>query len=494
MSEYRRLARHSSHYFLAQLAFMGASFISLPILARVLSKDDFGRLGLILLSVNLLTTFARLGIPQSIVRFYPEEAESGFEARRRYVSTVFWSAVLIAVIATAAMACLTSVVGSKWGGLDASFWFLGVLIGVEVAMAVVSETYRAQQKSVLVSVLRPSGRLAGLAGSLAFFFLISASLPSFVAGRTLALIAVVLLFLVPLVRSGDIGLPQIDWSKVRACVRYGLPLSLATSAGFFIDYGDRYVILLLRDAADVAAYSVPYDMLYFLTDALTTPLRMAIVPILFSLLAARENERASELLAQALRGVLFVAVPLGFGLWFLGHDILVVVASQKYADSYVLLPVLAPGIIVGGLNFLLVVGLMFQRRTGVIAAVTIGSGVFNLILNLLLVPRWGLLGAAWATLISYCLHAAVSYRLSSRFLALQLFPLSFARALLAAALMIVVLSVAEPLMSRGPLPLALLIILGVASYTAALLVLDTDVRRYARAALHQRRVAPSGVA
>lgn len=493
MSEYARLARHSSHYFFAQLAFMGASFISLPILARLLSKDDFGRLGLILLSVNLLTTFARLGIPQSIVRFYPEEAERGFEARRRYVSTVFWSAVLIAAIATAAMACVTSLVGSTWGGLDASFWFLGALIGVEVATAVVSETYRAQQKSVLVSILRPSGRLAGLAGSLAFFFLVSATLPSFVAGRTLALVVIVLLFTIPLVRSGDIGAPQIDWTKVRACVRYGLPLSLATSAGFFIDYGDRYVILLLRDAADVAAYSVPYDLLYYLTDALTTPLRMAVVPILFSLMAVRQNHRASELLAQVLRGVLFVAVPLGFGLWFLGRDILVVVASQKYADSYVLLPVLAPGIIVGSLNFLFVAGLMFQRRTGMIAAVTIGSGVLNLILNLLLVPHWGLLGAAWATLMTYCLHAAVSYRLSSRFLALRLFPLSFVHALLAALLMLLVLSIAEPFVPRGAVSLALLGTLGAGSYAAAMLILDTDVRRCAYAFFNRRRVVPPGV-
>jgi O-antigen/teichoic acid export membrane protein len=494
MSEYQRLARHSSHYFLAQLAFMAASFISLPILARVLPKEDYGRLGLILLSVNLLTTFARLGIPQSIVRFYPERAAAGAEAGRRYVSTVFWSAILIAGVATVVVPPCASLFPPSWGAVDSLLWFVGVLVGAEVVTAVVSETYRAQQRTALVSALRPSGRVVGLAASLAFFYGVSASLPSFLAGRVFGLVGVLLLFVAPLVRSRHIGLPRIEWPDLGTCVRYGLPLSLATSAGFFIDYGDRYVIQLMRGAADVAVYSVPYDMLYYLVDALTTPLRMAIVPILFTLLAAGESERASELLGQALRGVLFVAVPLGFGLWFLGRDILIVVASEKYAESHTLLPLLAPGIIVGGLNFLLVVGLTYQRRTGVIAAVTVAAGVFNLILNLFFVPRFGLVGAAWATLLSYVLHSGVSYWLSARFLAVRLFPASLAAALAASSLMVAVLWVSQPLVPHGLLPVALLITLGVATYVAGLLILDADVRRYARLLVRQRRLAPWGVA
>jgi len=126
-------------------------------------------------------------------------------------------------------------------------------------------------------------------------------------------------------------------------------------------------------------------------------------------------------------------MPIIFGIAFLGRDVIVLLASQKYADASPLLPVLATGILLGSVNFLLSIGLMFQRRTTVIAYLTIGAGLFNILLNVLLIPAHGVMGSAWATLITYLIYPFVSYRLSSRFMRLEFYPASLARSAMAAA-------------------------------------------------------------
>jgi len=481
MSHVETLAKHSSHYFLGQLAGILAGFVSLPILTRVLTKDDFGQLSLVVLSVNFLTPFVRLGIPQSITRHYATYAQAGAASERGYVSTLVLTSCGIA----AAIVPLFTGLGVITERLDDSVlsravWLIGPLLGAEVLLSVLAELFRAQLRSALSATVGVAARYAALGGSMLFFFVVARSLPSFLAGRALAQYVVVVLLMVPLLRSGLVGWCRLDVGVIREAIRYGLPLSLAASGGFFVAYGDRYVIRALLDSSAVAIYSVPYDLLQQIETALTTPIRMAVVPLVFAMLANDGPEEAATFLSQVLRGVLALMMPIIFGIAFLGRDVIVLLASQKYADASPLLPVLATGILLGSVNFLLSIGLMFQRRTTVIAYLTIGAGLFNILLNVLLIPAHGVMGSAWATLITYLIYPFVSYRLSSRFMRLEFYPASLARSAMAAAGMVGVLWLARHRVGTGALALVVLIPIGTLAYAAMMLLIEPQARRYAR--------------
>lgn len=489
------LARHSSHYFLGQLAVMAAGFISMPILTRVLTKGDFGQLSLILLSVNFLAPFARLGLPQSVTRHFAEYAGAGSESVRSYTSTILLCTTAIAFGLVAIFAVLAFAVAAlQWGGPWKCTSLIGPLLASEVALTVISELYRAQLRSFVTAALTVVMRYAALAGSLVFFFCISRTFFSFLAGRTLMQVAISIGFALPFIISGQLRLRPIDMNIVKEGVRYGFPLSLAASGGFFIAYGDRYVIQALLNSTQVATYSVPYDLVQQIETALTTPIRLAIIPIAFSMLAGGGIGKASAFLSDVVRGAIFLMVPIILGLSFLGRDIIVLLASDKYADSSQLLPLLSTGILLGGLSFLLSVGLSFRKRTSLIAVMTIAAGLLNIGLNAILIPLLGIMGSAWATLATYVLYLVASYRLSSPYLPVRLYPSSFLRAVVAALCMIAVLWAIRPNLGDSPLALLLQILLGTAVYAVAVLLLEPSARLYLSKLLKQRQIIPRAVA
>jgi O-antigen/teichoic acid export membrane protein len=492
MSQYRRLAIHTSHYMMSQIAAMIAGLISVPILTRILTREDYGRLSLLLLAVSFFTSFARLGIPQSITRYLPEYGKSGRESAHHYVSSVFlFSVASSTLIALAISGAGLLSKGSRWDPWSIYISLFGVLLCNEVLLSTLSEVYRAQQRSLFTSMIGIISRYSTLAASLLFFFLVSRSLVSFLAGKASIQTILICAFVIPLFRRGFIRFQKIDFSIVRQAIRYGLPLSLATAGGFFIAYGDRYVIQGLMSTVEVARYSLPYDIVQQAETALTTPLRMAIVPLVFTMMLNDGPEKASAFLSQVVRGVLLLIIPMIFGLSFLAKDIVVLLGSNKYADSSPLLPILSAGILLGGINFLLTTGLSFQKRTDIIAYMTIGSGIFNVLMNLVLIPLMGIFGSAWATLISYLLHLLISYRLSARYLRIRFHPISLMKSLAAATVMVAALFALDTFLPKGSYGLLCKLPLAVAVYGAAICALDKEVRAVASRIFRRVPLLPS---
>ncbi len=484
MSQYRRLAIHTSHYMMSQILGMIAGLISVPILTRILAKEDYGRLSLILLGVQFFVAFVRLGIPQSITRHLPEYSEKGQESN--YISSVF----LFSLTASFAISVVVAGIGSllrytRWEGWSIYVLLFGVLLANETLISTISEVFRAQQRSLLTSTIGVFSRYLTLAASLLFFFLVSRSLFAFLAGKAAIQILMLVVFVAPLFRWGYVRIQKIDFGIIKQAMRYGLPLSIATAGGFFIAYGDRYAIQSLLNATEVARYSLPYDILQQLEAALTTPLRMAIVPMVFSMMLNDGLERASDFLSQIIHGVLLLIIPMIAGIAFFAKDIIILLGSRKYEDSSSLLPILAIGILFGGINFLFTTGLSFQKRTDIIAYMTLGSGILNILMNLVLIPFMGVFGSAWATLLTYGILLIISYRLSSRYLRIRFFPLSLVKSAAASLFMLAILLLIDAYTPGGGFGLILKIPAGALVYTSLIFLLDVNVRSYALRALHQ---------
>lgn len=493
MSEHRKLVKHSLHYLIAQVGSILAGLISMPIFARILDRQDYGRLSLILISVNFLAAFARLGLPQSVARHLPEYSRGGPVRLRAYVSSIFQSSLAVALVTIVVLAVLGVVLrDSFWSDWSNYVVLLGFLLCNEIMFSVLAELYRAQQRSALTSGLILVVRFSALAGSLLFFFYLSRTLDGLLAGKVAAQAIGLAAFVIPLFVWGYVEVLKMDLSIVREGITYGLPLSIATAAGFLIAYGDRYVIQAMLDATQVARYSLPYDILQQVEAAITTPIRMAVIPVIFAMIAGRGLAATTEFVSQVIQGLIFLIVPIIFGASILAYDLVVLMGSEKYGDSSMLVPPLAAGILLGSLTFLFTVGLSYQKRTGIIALVTLVSGMLNILLNIILIPSLGVMGAAGATLITYLFHITVSYHYSSRYLHVHLRLDSAIRAICSAVVMGGVLWWATLHFPTGAFGLLLKIPLGIFVYAFTLFVIDSEVRAFLRGVVIRKRVLPTG--
>src|SRR5207249_1710635 len=96
----------------------------------------------------------------------------------------------------------------------------------------------------------------------------------------------------------------------------------------------------------------------------------------------------------ATAGLLVLAV----GLSVLSPEVVLILAGPQYGAATQVLPVIAFASVFQGLYTLLVTVVFLMKRTARLALLTISSAILNIGLNLVLIPRIGIMGAAWSTL------------------------------------------------------------------------------------------------
>jgi O-antigen/teichoic acid export membrane protein len=173
------------------------------------------------------------------------------------------------------------------------------------------------------------------------------------------------------------------------------------------------------------------------------------------------------------------------GLAAVGSELLPALASEKYASASAILPWVIAGMVVDGTNPMLGAGLFIHRKTTAIMAITLSCALLNLGLNLILVPRIGIQGAAVATLVSYAATSLLLAAAGRRLLPIALPLLTLLRAGLASLAMygaVVYVQVGARLVTVG-----VRMVLGATVYAGIMGLIDPDVRNLVKKALGRFR-------
>ena len=115
-------------------------------------------------------------------------------------------------------------------------------------------------------------------------------------------------------------------------------------------------------------------------------------------------------------------------------------ASRKFQEAHHLLPVLVIGLLIYAVHIFLNAALLIHQKTTTMTALVIYACVANLLLNLVLIPRMGIQGAAVATLLSYLLLVILMGRVSFRLMPLQISYAGFFANLVSAGVTYVLIS------------------------------------------------------
>jgi O-antigen/teichoic acid export membrane protein len=217
-----------------------------------------------------------------------------------------------------------------------------------------------------------------------------------------------------------VGVGAPDKGVLKEALRYALPLLPAGLSIWALDRSDRLVIGYFKGAESVGVYSANYAFAGLLM-LLQTPLQMTLFPKVSSLW---RTDRASAVRYVSLSNKLFLtfAVPFVVCAPLVARPLLSRLGNEEIgAAGGVLTFLIAAGVLLWGVSVMLSQIFYGARRTLPVGVVTVAAAVLNLLLNLLLVPAWGVAGAAFATLVSYAASCAALYVLSRGVARLDLF-------------------------------------------------------------------------
>jgi O-antigen/teichoic acid export membrane protein len=202
------------------------------------------------------------------------------------------------------------------------------------------------------------------------------------------------------------------WDKglIQDMVRFGIPNIPTYLFVMVIELADRKIIELYRGAAESGLYSAGYKLGMFMA-VVTGAFRFAWQPFFLS---HAEQEDAPRLFARVLTYYLLVTFALFLALTYFIDPIIKTqwpgigyILSPRYWPGLMVFPIILLAHIFDGVYANLMVGVYLKKLTSRLPIVTGAAALFTIVFNILLIPAYGMMAAAWITLIAFFMEAAL---------------------------------------------------------------------------------------
>jgi O-antigen/teichoic acid export membrane protein len=198
--------------------------------------------------------------------------------------------------------------------------------------------------------------------------------------------------------------------------RFGLPTMPAEISIYSLAFIDRIIISHSLGLAQLGLYGLAFKFSQAI-QVVVRGFQLAWPPLAYSISDDEEARRTYAVVVTAFAALCGVIV---VGMWLEARWIVRLLADPSFFDSYEAIGPLALGAALYGIYLALVVILGRTGKTGYNFPVTIVATIANVVLNLILVPAWGIVGAGVALIISYLVVIVLIYAVSRR-----IFPISW---------------------------------------------------------------------
>lgn len=457
-------------YFPVRLVPALTSLVTVPVFTRLIAKADYGDFYLVSSATTFAATFATAWISASAVRFYWVYEKEG--RRDDYVATTLWSSVASLVIVSAIV------------GIGAFLLRGSIPAGIErlipVGIAGLAFNYFV---TVMLQVLRASNRSSAFAlisvastvvGTVIAVWLVAAlgwGAFGILAGVLLGNAVLVPWALYEVRKEGSLAPRFVRRDVLRELLRYGIPLIPTGISAFLLVMADRYVIGFLRGAAEVGLYSVAYGLGEKIMQLVMMPAVITMAPVMVQTFEKQGQHVAQRVQTQFTRYFAMATFPLLFGLAGASADFMTVFTGAAYRAAYPILPIVAAGVMCYGLVQIAGNGIALHKRSTILMSNTLTAAGFNVAANLVLVPVFGYMAAAYTTLASYGLLLSLTWLRSKPFMSWEIPWLDLGRITAAGLAMLGAISIIAAALPANLAVLVLEAIAGLGVYLIALRLL-----------------------
>lgn len=405
---------HTAIYLLARGVPGLLTFLAIPLFTRLLSPAEYGYYALVLTSVTLFNGLLFQWLRLSLIRYLPGHRDDP----RQLKSTL--ASVTLLLVGVLGIAALVLMAVPAWGMAvfpETANWRAVVLvcwllIAVQAGFELSTEYCRALMRPWRYMTAQLMRALCGVALG-AVLILTGWTWVGPLAGLAVGMgVAVVW-----------IGLG--DWRDIRLHIeprlfaqlcRYGIPISITVALTTVITAVDRFLLKAYSGADAVGLYSAAFDFTTQSLVLLMMAVNMAVFPLAVHAWEHDGREAAQQQMRYNAALLLAVGAPCVVGLTVLGPGIARCFFDESYRAAAVqVIPLVALGALFFCFKaFHFDAAFQFTHRTIMQVWIAVAVVAINIGLNLWLIPAWGILGAAIASVASFGASNALTVWLGRR--------------------------------------------------------------------------------
>lgn len=407
-SIFRQIFRQSFAYALGTILNRVTNIILLPLYVRMLSKSEYGVLEILLLTSTVTMIFLQLGMGSAIFRsvLYKEGGDRATISSTAQYFLALFSLTVIAGLFCFAPELAQSLFDSRESASLLRILFLGdfFLVAATVPMSLL----RIDQKTGLFVRLSAANCIIGITLNLLFLVHWKMGVAGIIWANTLTAAVFAALYLYVNRREWR---PRFSFHELRDMLGFGLPLVPSALGDLVLQASDRYIIKYTRGFEELAAYSVAMRLAMVVSLAINA-FQMAWPAIFFPMVKKPE---AKPLFARLFTWWILVLVLAALSLSLFAREVIAIVATTGYLEAAAILPLICLSFIFYGTYYYTSIGIQVEKKNHYSAFILVLAALLNVLLNLAMIPRWGLAGAGLAKLASNIFLgitvAAVSQRL-----------------------------------------------------------------------------------
>ncbi len=411
----KKLTKHSSIYGLGHILSRGIGFFLLPLYTNYLTTADYGLVALLYTFIAFVNILFLYGLDSAFLRFYALEEEN--ESRKKVLSTTLLMTTCTSVVFVFVLFLFAAPLSGLILGRPQMAGVLRMAIGILFFDTLSTTPYL---------LLRLEERSKGFVAYRFVNVLLNLGLNIYLVAHLRMGISGV--FLSNLIASGFswlILLPVL-WKKMTLrffpgmagdLLKFGLPFIPSGLASMTMELIDRYMLRGMKGLEVVGVYNAGYKLGLFML-LVVMAFKFAWQP--FFLKLGRDEERARRSFAAVLTYFVLSGGFLLLAVSFFVDDLVRVqlggltVFGPDFWSGTRIVPIILLAYVMMGAYMIFLPGIYLKKKTRYVPLFTGLGAVVNIIGNLILIPRWGIMGAAWATFAGYLVMALSLFTIVQR--------------------------------------------------------------------------------
>lgn len=391
------LLKNASFYSVGAILTPFLGFLLMPVYTRLLSVSEYGIMAIAISFQALMGIVLVLGLPGALSRFYYDNQNKG--EKKRYTASVFWFTVFFAAIVTLLFLPAARIIECLLFKSQQPFSLILLLllsltpkIVLNTAMSLVQIKIRPKVYSLaeLTNAL--------LYHSVAIYLVkIGYGVNGILIAATVAALFTAA-FLIYYLKE-NISFFNYDFNIIKILFKSSIPIMLVGTTGWVMELLDRYFLNYFVGMVEVGLYSLAYKIVILI--AFINTLFTQTVPIYLLKLRESNKELGEHLQTEVLRYYMAIALLIVLVLSLFAKDVLFFLTPLPYHGAYRFVPILALSYVFLGGFYILHIGITNAKRFNYLLICFLISGLFNILLNFLLIPHFAGIGAAVATMLSY---------------------------------------------------------------------------------------------
>lgn len=403
--------KHSAVYSISNVLTKAAGIILIPIYTDYFKPEEYGDLGLLIITITIISQVLAAGQGLALLRYNNDITYK--DNKNKIFFTLSISLLILVILFTITAELITPYIAQRTSNplkFNELLRITTYIISFTVLNILFLNKLRGDERSIAYSTIGVIKLLLTLVTTIVLIVYFNQNIEAVLYGQLAGELLNFIIIIPMLIKNMEF---KFYGKIIPDSIKFGLPLIFSALAMNLLNGSDRYVLKYLSGASQLGLYELAYKFSGIINMFLIMPFSLTLLPVAYKYYRTEGDKRFYSKLMTYLA---FILIWAALFLSLTGKELIEIFSSSaEYYPAYTVVPLINLSYVFFGLSMVSSLGMYLTGNTKSVAYINLLAAALNIVLNFILIPQMGMMGAAINTLIAFIVLVALTYIISNKY-------------------------------------------------------------------------------